>query len=406
MNEDYFPNSLFGLPDVYVDRAFTSFDEPVYIDAGPSPYGGSRIGCFIKCPQLYSWQYECGISLGNEALEWGSLGHTFAAHAYARMGAEQGGVLIGMAEKQATWPSPLAYVTDPEMIVSPLDACKRWCSEHDVWRDFAEVVECWTELFDRFPRPPGRILGVEIPVTMVVGYTERSGLGLYVVEPDRPIEIPLMKANDPNASILKRGGWVDPRIFEGVGWRHVVTGAEVDPCLLEMPGHPEHGRPILSTKRLDAVLERRRDGTMCPEVWDHKNLMRIEPKKAGTAYRVDLSFNVYRIFGEQVWGSTAFDRASVVFHAVQKRPGKKGGARQFERLSVPPAPEVIRRLPGRIMDAEHRLALLQLETLRGDRILDDWDAAINADQSPCSGRYGECRAQGICCEGRAAKGYR
>ena len=400
------PNTLYGLPAAAIDRAFTSFDDPIFIDAGPSPFGGSRIGTFIVCPTKYAIPFEHGIAHDNTALEWGSLGHEYAAHQNARRGAEQGGVIVGLAETTARWPSPLGFVDDPDMLLPPLDACRQWCTSRELWRDLAEVTETWTELIERFPRPPGRVIGVEIPVTLVVGVTDRDGFGIYVAEADRNVAIPL-KQTGPTAdgeSVMKRKAWIDPTIFNGVRWHHTVTGDEVFPSVLRMPGHPEHGRPILVTKRLDMVIERRRDGQVLPEIWDHKHLAHVEPRKAQKAYRVDMSFSVYRVIGEQFWPH-AFDDKAVIVHMVNKRPRRKGDARQFERVPVPPAPEVIRRLPRRVLDAEHRLALLQIETLNGQRTLDEWDAVMNGDQSPCDGRYGSCDNMDICCNGRAAMGF-
>lgn len=397
-------DTLFGMPPIWIDRAFASFDDPIFIDAGPSPFGGSRIGTFIKCPQLFAWQFEAGIAMGNQYLEWGSLGHEYEAHLFARWGAEQGGVLVGLSESTSRWPAPLGYVEDLEQLLTATQACQEWCRRRDLWRDFGEVTAAWAELLDRFPNPPGRITGVEIPITMVVGETDQQGFGLYVVEADRDVRIPLQGKPVEGESVMKRRGWIDPRIFDGVRWIHVQTGEEVYPCLLNMTGHPEHGRPILTTKRLDATMERRRYGVWSPEVWDAKMLAVVEPRKAEGAYRVDMSFGIYRAIGEQVWPGV-FDDKAVVVHMVQKRARAKNGRLAFERVSVPPAREILRRLPRRILDAEHRLALIQLETLNGSRTVDEWDAAMNSDLSPCDGRYGKCGALAICCDGRAAHGH-
>ena len=89
------------------------------IDAGKSERGWSRIGQFMKCPQLFSYTNRLDLSMiPASALTRGSIGHILQAHQHAIWGAKQGGCFVGDD-----------WVTDPKDVLPPEEAALAYCDK-------------------------------------------------------------------------------------------------------------------------------------------------------------------------------------------------------------------------------------------------------------------------------------
>ena len=107
----------------------------------------------------------------------------------------------------------------------------------------------WTfrRYLSKFPEPPGRVVAVEYPVTAVLG--NKSGeWGLWVVSLDE----------------LQDNGQIDREKTTLKAW----DGSIINVTPLGLHGHPEAGKAIVLTRRIDMVSQDR-SGRI--HIWDHKH---------------------------------------------------------------------------------------------------------------------------------------
>jgi hypothetical protein len=389
--------------------------EPLLIDAGPSPFGWSSLSSFLKCPQLWAWQYrwmrDPSLSeqerlrrvdiFGTGPLRKGSLGHVMQAHWHAQGGAsDQTPVVIGLPGGVTNeWPPPTTEIIDPEAVLSPRRAARAWCRNNDDWEFFGQMVEVFEKYCDVVPDLPGDIIAVEYPLILVNGWLSSSGkYGLWLVEPSEP---DLKKAQ----------------------WHHLVTGEEVIPqrlgvgCPKEarrvsdgyqrsrpyLEEHALYDHPIVLTRRLDLVI-RYHGSAGGYSIWDHKHTSNVQPSRADKGYWIDAGFGSYRVIGEQMWpeefGRRGTGKDGVVLNLIPSSAIPRGKKKfKPEPVSVAAAPERDRKLPILIADAWAARAELEVETDQGLRAVGEWVAPLGADQTTCDGRYGICRALKLCGKG-------
>lgn len=232
----------------------------ILIDTGMSPRGWSYYGNFARCPHLFALVRLGGYNEQTEPLIKGTMGHITQAHLHVRWQCEQ------------TGQNPDAYYT-------PEDALWEWVGAHPEGKPFhALMIEVFRRYVARYPQPPGKIIGVEHMLRGVIGYC--NGVwGLWT----------LADGQD----------WFDlPWRTGGALPRH-VSGVEIQPTCINMPGSPIDGEPVLVTKRIDLIVE---DKAGYVHVWDHKNTVSdVSPKRA-EKYAMDAQFAITRVLSSQRYG--------------------------------------------------------------------------------------------------------
>jgi hypothetical protein len=303
------------------------------IDAGRSRRGWSRIGNFFKCPQLFAYQSRLNIQLiPADALTRGSMGHVMQAHMHAKWGAEQGGVWVDET-----------HHTDPDYFLTPEDAVIEYCDRHGGHEHLDRMMETFRNYCRQYPDPPGRVIAVEQPMTATLGYVDGSW-GLHVER----------------------------------------DGVTIEPTPLEMPGHPEHGKPIQMTRRIDMTVVDRMGRTF---IWDHKNQAYVAPNKSIDAYAIDGGFAAFRIMGAQLYGRSF---SGLMLNLIQTTAPWR-----VARPTVPPTPHRDRHFAKMVWRAEHDIARLDLEEP------DFWEWPKAQHETTCFGRYGKCPATRACFFGKA-----
>ena len=304
------------------------------IDAGRSKRGWSRIGQFMKCPQLFAYTNRMEIDLiPASALTRGSIGHILQAHQHAIWGAQQGGCWV-----DEDW------VTDASQLLDPEDAAHAYCDKEGQGHEHLDrMIECYRRYMARFPEPPGRIWGVECPVTATLG--NKNG---------------------------QWGLWVQ------------TDETEIEPTPLDCPGHPDHGNPLTLTRRLDLAIVDRAGKHW---IWDHKHQARVVASRSVDAYAIDGGFAAFRIMGKQIWGR---DFGGVALNLIETQAPWK-----VARPTVPSTPHRDTHFAEMLWQAEHSLARLDL---RGDH----WSWPKAQHETTCYGRYGACGGIRMCFYGESA----
>lgn len=334
--------------------------QQMLIDAGRSEFGWSRIGNFFKCPLLYGIGQVAGIQLiPGDGLTRGSMGHTAAAHWFARWGCRQGGVVVD---------DTVFGRDDADRFYSPEDAVEVWVERNGRGQEFlGRVIDSFRAYTAKHPEPPGRILAVECPLVGVVGW--RDGVWGYWLT-DAP----------------------DSLIPDGL--------PEVEPTLLDCEGHKDHNKPIVLTRRIDLIWQSYSGAVYG---WDHKFMSSVSPASAQQEYRNDGGFRAQAMLCAHTFpregGRTALAGSHTGFRYIAANL-------IGTRSPYPSQPVEIRRSAWRenrfgsnLYDREQHRAQLELETLRGDRALDEWPAAEHS--GVCNDRWYGCEAMrnGICLEG-------
>jgi len=126
------------------------------------------------------------------------------------------------------------------------------------------------------------------------------------------------------------------------------------------------------TGRFDLVYEDRRG-----KVWicDHKTTGRLHTKQR-VFYGISGQLVGYRYLGQQIYGERF---GGMILNQVQH-----GEPHKFARVTLPPAPNLIRRFPQIVTDAENRIAQLEAS----GRKYDEYPMAVN--ELTCYSRYGAC----------------
>jgi hypothetical protein len=163
---------------------FASSPEPIHIKAGPSPAGWSKYGTILHCLTFYGLKYERGLfNEPSPGRAHGSVMHAGQCHAYARLGAKQGGINLDNH----------GWVTDPSLILDPHEAMRLEAEE--IWKtgrvrvDLPMLNDCLDAYWDHYPAErEGRVLFVEAlfsaeiigPEGRIYPYTARADLGIEV----------------------------------------------------------------------------------------------------------------------------------------------------------------------------------------------------------------------------------
>lgn len=329
--------------------------DKILIDAGRSASGWSRIGNFFKCPQLFSYGERLGISLiPADALTRGSMGHIMQAHQHAIWGAQ---------DDQGVWVDDKHY-TDPEVFLDPEVAVEMYCDVNGGHEHLERMNETFRRYLSKFPEPPGRVVAVEYPVTAVLG--NKSGeWGLWVVSLDE----------------LQDNGQIDREQMTLKAW----DGSIINVTPLGLHGHPEAGKAIVLTRRLDMVSQDRAGRI---HIWDHKHQARVETSRSLDAYAIDGGFAAFRIMGRQLYGN-AF--GGVALNLIQTQDPWR-----VARPAVPATPHRDAHFAQMLWRAEHSLARLDLDE-------DLWNWPKAQSETVCVGRYGACAAIKLCFYGEAAQ---
>lgn len=360
-----------------------SVSKPILIDSGPSAWGASYYGDFLKCRQLFAYRRRllARDELSDEALArlaptegltFGSMGHTGLAHLHARQGAAQyragklpesnPGVLVGTGAGDV-------WVTDADQLLEPEDAVRAWCDVHGRGHECIEQVFTMLDRYqDKYPEPPGLVVGIECNMTAALGDADGEW-GLWLTD-GAPIKTRRAVAADRT------------RIIEM--------------ACLDAPGHCDHGRPILVTRRADMITLDSFRGDQAAIV-DHKCLKYVEPSRAEEAYRSELGFGLFWLMAGQAFAPGANWLGGQGTSGVYVSLVQKIEPHRMARVKIRKTPSRNLGLPRDIYDAAHHIARLDLETAKGERSL--WEWGRTQDSGTCMGRYSTpCGGYGLCFE--------
>jgi hypothetical protein len=146
-----------------------------------------------------------------------------------------------------------------------------------------------------------------------------------------------------------------------------------------------HIGEYLFTGRFDLIYEDRRG-----KVWvcDHKTTGRIYAKQK-RFYGISGQLTGYAYMASQIYGNRF---AGIILNQIQHVPPYK-----FVRMPLPPAPNLFKRFPQIVIDAEERIKAIK-ETGRKPT---DWPMAAN--ELTCFHRYGACNFLDQCRWGNQEK---
>jgi len=320
------------------------------IDAGRSSSGWSRIGTFFRCPQLFAYGERLGLEMiPASALTRGSMGHVMQAHQHAIWGAKQRGVWV-----DDEWHE------DPLIFLSPEEAVKAWCELNGGHEHLDRMIETFRRYMAGYPEPPGRVVAVEYPITAVLG--EKGGSwGLWVVAHEE--------------------AGFDRSEPEVKAWNGDVI--KVSP--LDCPGHPNSGKAIVLTRRLDLSIE---DSAGRIFIWDHKHQAQVQPNRSVDGYAIDGGFAAFRIMGKQMYTDKF---GGVALNLIQTQAPWR-----VARPMVPATPHRDGHFAQMLWQAEHQLARLDRDNP------DHWSWPKVQHETACVTRYGPCRGLRHCFYGEAA----
>lgn len=159
--------------------------------------------------------------------------------------------------------------------------------------------------------------------------------------------------------------------------RHEVVGVE---CPMDVMVPTPDG-PIRFTQRWDLLT---RDDAGRYWITDHKFVAKVEQKTV-TRYALSIQFVSMVWLGHHLFGAE--------FGGVKLNLVGVGGNFHFQRPSVPPAPDAVRRFPSTLAHAERIIS--EVEALP-----DPWDARRVYSEQVCMGPYGPCPAMDLCRFGR------
>jgi len=329
--------------------------ERILIDAGRSSRGWSRIGNFFKCPQLFAYDQRLGLQLiPADALTRGSMGHVMQAHLHARWGANQ---------KDGTY-AGAGHFRDPAVFYEPEEAVRVWCDQNGRGHEQIDrMVEVFRRYLAQFPEQPGHIVAVEYPVTAVLG-TRRGKWGLWVVRTDEQG----FDRNRPDVA--------------------AADSSTIEITPVNHPGHPDHGKAVVLTRRIDLVIRDRGERTW---IWDHKHQAHVQPGRSTGGYAIDGGFSAFRIIGQQLWTNG--------FGGVSLNLIQTTNPWRVSRPVVPPTPHRDGHFAEMLWRAEHEIA--RLDHTPGES-LSPWHWPKAQSETVCIGRYGACAAIKLCSYGEAA----
>ena len=308
--------------------------EKVLLDTGPSERGWSYWGDAFRCMHLFALKRLGGYSDVGDPLIRGSLGHVGLAHFYARWMAKQNR-------------------EDPDIFYEPEEALWQWSLRHPEGQPHLQRMnECVRRYIAKYPEPPGRILGVEHPLCGVVGYLEDGRFGLWAL---------------PVGEIV-RLSW-----RYGDPWPRAAVGQLVSPATVNMPGAPQHGEPIIVTKRFDLTIA---DKAGRIYVWDHKCTASDVSSARERKYRMDGQFAVTRILASQVYGERF---AQATLNLVQTEEPWK-----VVRPTIQPTPWRDALFPRMVLKKAHDIA----QATRDEPNPHFWEMAQH--ELACWHRYGAC----------------
>ena len=337
--------------------------DPKLIDASISLRGWSRIGTFLKCPQLFAYSRRLGVDLWGFATDKGSLGHIIQAHQHAHWGLEQSGQILAADHMY----HDAADLYTPEEALSA--ACQK---EPRLYQHYDLLLEIFRRYMARYPDPPGKIINVESQIIAVMGYKESpvfgSQWGLWVIDTQEfTTETQLEQALQSRLEFT------------------TCDGEALRATPLDCPSHRAHGKPIYITRRVDLTVEA--NGRVW--IWDHKHQASISGGKKVLAYAIDGGFALFRLMGAQLYGKRF---GGIKLNLIQTQDPWR-----IQRVIVRATPHRDTHLADLIWEAEHRLAMTEVSH-------DDfWTWPKTMNESVCYGRFGACRAIDFCMHGKPSE---
>lgn len=375
-----------------------------WINSSTSRRGWSRLSRYIRCPRLFAFnlqkQMKDAQAVQNRQRDVdqatedgtlhllpdqvfdpsdekrgtgkGSLGHEMQSHYWARLGACDNPVFVGMNEGTIR-------IDDPDELYEPEDAAFMMAESvgtlhflNDMRRTFRSwQSDCQTQI-------TGEVVAVEVEMTLVLGYLNgRYGLWL---QKEPWFEEARLLGNEV----------FDPGEMGGSPKQGTIC-----PILLNVPGHPEHGMPITLTRRIDLIM---REGNQL-KFWDHKHMHPhyMDTTKACRHYAVDGGFAAMVAIGMQ---AGEFDISSgMMINNIARMESPFNRPTRAEHGAVICGQRILNDLPALVERAEHSLARDYLAASQG-KVFDPFRyEGRHIESGACVGHYGkndECAHMAQC----------
>lgn len=365
-----------------------------WINSSTSRRGWSRISRYIKCPRYYAFNLEKSLkdaaarsdaaqreADGLEALPLdpsdekrgtgkGSLGHEMQSHYWARLGACDNPVFVGMNEGTIR-------IDDPDELYEPEDAAFMMAESVGTMHflnDMRRTFRSWQA--DCSPAIFGEVVAIEVEMTLVLGYLNGQ-YGLWLQE-------------EP----WFEGAQLSGRMVAPVGIESCPPDM-INPIPLDAVGHPEHGQLITLTRRIDLIM---RQGNQL-KFWDHKH---IHPNYMNTQtscrrYAVDGGFAAMVAIGVQ---AGEFNREDgMMIHNIARMEAPYSRPTRVETGAVICGARVLNDLPALVERNEHAMARDYLAA-GANKTFDPFRyEGRHHEASACVGHYGnndECEHMSRC----------
>lgn len=201
------------------------------------------------------------------------------------------------------------------------------------------------------------------------------GRGVVVITDEVSVQVAEMyarnfRSDDPRA----------PRVL------HVEESLPIDCGVLDCPGHPDHGQPIIYESVMDLVVHGVGKDAGSIYLDDYKNHARVTPRERD-GYQLDWQFVMMALTGSTYFGD-AFRFPRVRLFDYDKQ------AHTVEPIHV--TRHLVSRATARYARRRHRLAQLDLELAAG---ADPYAVDAALTETACSHRYGLCDGYQLCHKG-------
>ncbi len=338
------------------------------INASKSRRGNSRIGTFIGCEYKLGAQQRGAITIGSGPLCKGSLGHTAQAHLHTHESVASLGSVVVNNE----------FIDDASDFLDPLSAM---AADAQVNPEYMDYLGLMTQVFLGYKQQRDTsvlpVTHVEVELAGCLGMVNDK-FGFWLVDPDYEKYLSPDTSPTPDAP---------PELV-----RH-FDGSIIEPLMLDMEGHKEHGWPIWMTRRLDAV---RQADKWKPEerlVEDHKHQARLSSSSDMLKYQQDFGFVAIELLARQRFRGCFRGTMLNLICTDPKLAGKQ------KRMALPPTSNSQLFFARNLWYREQQLAMLEVMADIDEMPRSIWPRRQLEVGTPCRTVYGSCELHRHCHNG-------
>jgi len=307
---------------------------PLYIDAGPSGRGWSRIGTAKTCAQAYAWRYLARVDASSApGRSTGQVGHAAVCHHYARLGAAQpGGIWIdGNADR------PGRQITDPNEICTPEDAItiatQREYDNFGIHANEAGIREAFSRYVIEYGNERMKVISVEGVLSARIPCTPHT---VPILDWPEDVHMPPTQIGERTVEYYDYSARLD-LLFERGG-------------LIYIADHKFHGQVYGSHTKT--------------------------AQRQASAYAMSGQFVGLRWLGMLAYGPKF---GGLILNIAQTQPPWN-----LQRPPLAPTPHLLNRFPLEVIEAEQRIEALEAALIP----LAHWPKAMS--ELVCYHKYGAC----------------